>query len=453
MAIFNVTVANDDGTANTENTLSWAILQANLTAGADVISIDTDVNITGVMKALLNSNITIEGNGKTIDGDVNDDGEGFRPFFVLSGIVNFNSLTITDGIAQGGSSNEGGGGAGMGGGLFIYDGTVSLDTVTFSENVAQGGNGGDDNHNIGGGGMYGNGADRGGGGLFASSTSNNGAYDGTGNYSGSGGGTDSNRNGGFGGGGGTGGDGGGGGFGGGGGGGFGFDGFGGSGGFGGGGGGGESDGGFGGYGGGGGSGYLGRGGFGGGQGSRFGGNGGGGGGMGGAVFIRSGSLSIANSTFTDNSAIGGTGANNGQGLGSAIFAMTSTTHTNGNNRGMPSTLPTVTLTDVTFSGNSASDNSDTKATATTIISGTDLDTDDLWGNQITRITNPTIAFSSATFSDAEPSGTSTTITLTRDLSDSSSEVLVSITGGTATSGIDYTDTAFPLTVTFKDTET
>ncbi|MDZ8025413.1 MAG: cadherin-like domain-containing protein [Nostoc sp. DedQUE01] len=44
--------------------------------------------------------------------------------------------------------------------------------------------------------------------------------------------------------------------------------------------------------------------------------------MGGAIFIRSGSLNLNNTSFTNNSATGGTGANNGQGLGDAIFAVT-----------------------------------------------------------------------------------------------------------------------------------
>ena len=47
--------------------------------------------------------------------------------------------------------------------------------------------------------------------------------------------------------------------------------------------------------------------------------GGGGAGMGGAIFSNGGTVNIINSTFTANSAIGGTGANNGQALGGAIF--------------------------------------------------------------------------------------------------------------------------------------
>ncbi|MEL6765519.1 MAG: hypothetical protein AAFO87_18135, partial [Cyanobacteria bacterium J06607_6] len=96
-------------------------------------------------------------------------------------------------------------------------------------------------------------------------------------------------------------------------------------------------------------------GFGGGDGDNI--DGGSGAGLGGAVFVRSGSLEIINSSFTNNTATGGTGgANDGQGLGGAIFAMQSTTNVNGNNQGMPTTLPTVTTADnVIFSGNTAGD--------------------------------------------------------------------------------------------------
>ena len=51
-----------------------------------------------------------------------------------------------------------------------------------------------------------------------------------------------------------------------------------------------------------------------------GGAGGGGTGLGGAIFIRAGSLTLADSSFTDNATSGGEGRQtNGQGKGSAIF--------------------------------------------------------------------------------------------------------------------------------------
>ncbi|MEP0891962.1 hypothetical protein NDI53_27545 [Leptolyngbya sp. NM3-A1] len=122
---------------------------------------------------------------------------------------------------------------------------------------------------------------------------------------------------------------------------------------------------------------------------------------------------------------------------------------------MPTTLPTVTLSAVTFSSNNAATNSDSAPTPDTITSGTGLDTEDLFGNQISRITAPpapTVEFSSGTFSSNEAIGTSNVVTLTRNTTTGVSVVEVSLTGGSATSGGDFTATGFPLTVTFQDGE-
>ncbi|NEU78736.1 enoyl-CoA hydratase-related protein, partial [Nostoc sp. UIC 10630] len=188
MTNFIVNQATDDGTGSTTGTLSYAILQANQLAGDDTITINNDVRFTGVVKTLVNSNISIVGNNHSISGDannngINDNGD-VRPLFILSGTVGISELTITNGRAKGGDSNGGGGGAGLGGGLFIYDGNVSLTNVDFSNNAAQGGN---SNVGIGngGGGIFGNtGGGFGGGGLFDSGSGDNGGYGGNGNYGG-----------------------------------------------------------------------------------------------------------------------------------------------------------------------------------------------------------------------------------------------------------------------------
>jgi|GEM_PF-2221498 len=448
----------DNGTGLDEGTLSWAIRQANETEGADTITLNNNVDILGVMTTLINSDITINGNNFTIDGDHENDGTGFRPFFVLSGNVSISDLTITDGIAQGGSSSFGGGGAGMGGGLFIYSGNVSLNTVTFSNNIARGGNGDNSQLSGGGGGLFGDAGGGGGGGLFATSINGIGAYGGNNTYNTTTASFGRGGNSGYGAGGGVGGFGGGGGGGG----------FGGSGGFGSGGGYGRaatSDrslstlfggfGGGGGYGGGGGFGSMssGSGGYGAGIGGA--GIGGGGAGMGGAIFVRSGSLSVANSTFSSNSALGGTGFEAGLGLGGAIFAMkqTSADIKEGSIQGMPDVLPTVTLTNVSFAENSAFDNLDLEPTPATITSGTNLNTEDLWGTQITRTSLPTVQFGAATFEAGEGEGTTSVITLTRDTTAGVSDVQVSFTGGTATAGDDYTvPPSPPLIITFNDGE-
>jgi len=162
----NITAGgNDDGTGGTAGSLSKAILQANTTPGADTITLTTDVTINGVMKTLINSDITIQSDSthRTVTSTKG------RPFFVKSGTVTFQNLTISSGKAQGGSAGSSGGGAGLGGGLFVYDGTVTLDTVTFSSNSAGGGSSGGFGS---GGGMYGS------GGLFGS------GYGGNKNYGG-----------------------------------------------------------------------------------------------------------------------------------------------------------------------------------------------------------------------------------------------------------------------------
>ena len=386
LANFDVTVATDTGDDTVANSLSWAIRQANLNAGADTITLGTDVTVTAVMKNLINSDISFIGNNRTVSG-----GNSFRPFFVKSGTVNFSDLTITQGQAKGGNSggDSGGGGAGMGGGLFIYNGTVGLNNVTFSNNSAIGGNN-SGGSGRGGGGMFGNSgfdayaSQSGGGGLFASATTNIGGYGGNGNYGGGvsafgGGGNGQyvSGSGGFGGGGGGANWGGG---------------AAGAGGFGGGGGGmGGYTGGNGGYGGGGGRGPSGIGGFGAGN-SR-----GGGAGLGGAIFIRQGSLSLNNATFTSNTSTGGTGNNNGQGKGGAIFAMQSLTNTNGNNQGMPTALPTVSVVGYLRTSNNAAAND----------ASTNADNDDLyWTNTNTAPTlaNTVVTLNTVLEDAAAPSG-------------------------------------------------
>ncbi len=219
---------------------------------------------------------------------------------------------------------------------------------------------------------------------------NAGAYGGNGNYGGRGGRANGNGNGGFGGGGGRGRNGGNGGFGGGGG---NRGNNSGNGGFGGGGGraGGGLVGGSGGFGGGGGRGN-GSGGFGGGNGINTpngGGRGGGGAGMGGAIFIRSGTLNVVNSSFEDNSATGGRIATRGQGLGGAVFAITQDSlDANTNDQGEPGSTPTVTTAGiVTFSGNTAANANGNTGTNG---DGIDQNNNDVFGTIVADKTAPTL---------------------------------------------------------------
>lgn len=324
----------------------------------------------------IQSTLTIQGNGAILQVSASPTTPPMRffyvsggsPFGIAAGNLTLRDLQLQGGLARGGNSHLGGGGAGMGGALF-NQGVLTLDSVTLYANIAQGGgdpggasqaggggigqdangnNGGgfgvgfvvESNLSTGGAGSFAGGGGGGGGGFLPGSngasafTANGGSGGGAGDSGGAGGsivGVSAGGNAGDGGGGGTGsngsaagGSGGGFGFGGqpgnsvGGGGGGGIGGGGGAsassggggGGFGGGGGGttsGTAGGGNGGFGGGGGAGSASAaaGGQGGFGGGSAGTSGGGGAGMGGAIFNDAGTLSLVNTTLTGNQALGG----------------------------------------------------------------------------------------------------------------------------------------------------
>ena len=96
------------------------------------------------------STITVNGNGATISRASGS--SKFRFFFVSSGFstlpagsLTLNNLTLTGGLAQGGSGGSGvaggGGGAGLGGAIY-NQGTLTLSSVHFISNEAEGGPGG-----------------------------------------------------------------------------------------------------------------------------------------------------------------------------------------------------------------------------------------------------------------------------------------------------------------------
>ena len=115
----------------------------------------------------------------------------------------------------------------------------------------------------------------------------------------------------------------------------------------------------------------------GGAGGSGGGAGGGGAGLGGAIFIRAGSLTLADNSFTDNAASGGTGANNGQGKGGALFVLS------------PATVSEC----ATFSANSATD-----------AAGSGTDTNDTYGGSVSDC--PTVTINRAS-GQADPTTDST----------------------------------------------
>ena len=110
--------------------------------------------------------ITINGNGHTIDGN-----DLHRVFFIESGKVAINDVTIANAKAQGGNGGDanstgggggGGGGLGAGGAVFVNDrAVVTLTGVTVADAASVGGRGG--NGISGGDGVNGNGSGGGGG--------------------------------------------------------------------------------------------------------------------------------------------------------------------------------------------------------------------------------------------------------------------------------------------------
>ncbi len=93
----------------------------------------------------ISARVTIVGNGATITRASVPGTPRFRFFYVsggLSGIpagsLTLQDLKLSNGLAQGGSSDASGGGAGMGGAIFDQ-GTVALQRVTLTGNTAQGG--------------------------------------------------------------------------------------------------------------------------------------------------------------------------------------------------------------------------------------------------------------------------------------------------------------------------
>ena len=309
--------------------LNAEIVQADydpINAGAVTIALGTNIALgTTALEAFnLQSGVTVDliGNGFTLDG-----GGTERGLFVYAGSVAVANLTIANMAALGGTAADalagGGGGAGLGGALFIGSnvagdaGQVALNNVVFTGDSATGGRTSQAGAKGqgGGGGLGGNGGDGGGGiggAAGASSTQINGTAGivpraaggglpggssmigiGGASAGGGGGGGVGNQSGAI---------------------------NGGVGGFGGGGGAGNYHGGNGGFGGGGGAGQIGgAGGFGGGAGQGGDGLGGGGLGAGGDVFVQGGaSLTIAGASSLGTGTVAG-GANGGRAFGNGLF--------------------------------------------------------------------------------------------------------------------------------------
>ena len=150
---FTVTNGNDSGVGS----FRQAVIDANnLDVAGQTITINfnagTAVNLAGFLQPLnagrngalgANANtLVINGNGSTINGSLNST-TGFQVLFAYSGTVQVHDLTLANGMARGGRASAGGGGAGLGGGLFVNNyASVSLENVTFQDTRAIGGDAG-----------------------------------------------------------------------------------------------------------------------------------------------------------------------------------------------------------------------------------------------------------------------------------------------------------------------
>ncbi|CAK0766998.1 exported hypothetical protein [Gammaproteobacteria bacterium] len=83
-------------------TLSAAIRAANQAGGSNTITLNTDVIVNGVMKRLIDSNITLQSNSVTCDFAICgiSGSDTYRPLFIKSGTVTIRNLNLTHGKAH-----------------------------------------------------------------------------------------------------------------------------------------------------------------------------------------------------------------------------------------------------------------------------------------------------------------------------------------------------------------
>jgi autotransporter-associated beta strand protein len=168
-----------------------AIATINANPGLDyVLNFTANVTMSAQVQPIItNGNVTVQGNGTTLDGNA-----AYRPFFISSGNVRLENLSITNALAEGGrgadGGGSGGGGLGVGAAVFVDSGgRLTVQNVNFQSNNAKGGNGGNGYGNGGGGGGgMGGGGGQGGFGATASGGGGGGLHGNGGSGGGAGGG-------------------------------------------------------------------------------------------------------------------------------------------------------------------------------------------------------------------------------------------------------------------------
>nr|WP_321358841.1 T9SS type A sorting domain-containing protein [uncultured Draconibacterium sp.] len=153
---YTVTQTTDDGTGNTEGTLSWAITQANANGAADNIVFNisgSDVVTFSAVLPNITDGVTINGTNTATGNPVtvkvattyaedNNNASDFRVFNINAADK---TVTISDMTIQGGDLSVHGSSATStscnGGGVYVAAGTVHLDFVTVSGSKAYMGGG------------------------------------------------------------------------------------------------------------------------------------------------------------------------------------------------------------------------------------------------------------------------------------------------------------------------
>ncbi|HEX8915950.1 MAG TPA: hypothetical protein VF796_26620, partial [Humisphaera sp.] len=136
-----------------------AINSANTLPGADTISLAAGSTYTLTAQdnywygpnglPAITSDVTIEGNGATIERSAAANTPKFRLFYVAGdntvsptlspGTLTLKNLTLQGGLAKGGDGGDGGGGGLGAGGAIFNQGTTTLDGVLALNNTARGG--------------------------------------------------------------------------------------------------------------------------------------------------------------------------------------------------------------------------------------------------------------------------------------------------------------------------
>ncbi len=176
-SLFSATFTVDNNSDSGAGSLRQAILDSNTAGGSNTININSGLGVI-----ILQSSLPIITNQTTIVGPaipqvLNANGS-YRAFFFYDpgttlSSINISNMTINNAQVTGGSGSQnsplaGGGGAGLGGAVFVPPGaTITLDNVSFNSNTAHGGIGGHGTPSSpyysvglgGGGGIFGNGGD------------------------------------------------------------------------------------------------------------------------------------------------------------------------------------------------------------------------------------------------------------------------------------------------------